>query len=77
MGSIRKVWAALTARSAVNLTVNLIGAPVGTQVRHEGSTKDGNLRVDVIFDERVAKAMGGPSLGTLAAMRAGFSLARR
>lgn len=45
--------------SAAPVTVNLIGAPEGTKVS-EKTEKNGQRRVDVVFDERVAASLASP-----------------
>jgi hypothetical protein len=45
--------------SAAPVTVNLIGAPEGTRVT-EKTDSNGQRRVDVVFDERVAASLASP-----------------
>ncbi len=45
--------------AAAPVTVNLIGAPQGTQVK-ETTEQRGGRRIDVVIDERFAQAMGSP-----------------
>lgn len=59
---------------AAPVTVNLIGAPAGAQVKQE-TAQNGSRRIDVIFDDRAAQSLKSPQAST--AMRATYGLTTR
>lgn len=64
----------VAGQMAPSVSVNVIGAPAGTQQR-ETTDSRGNRRVDVVIDERFAAAMGSPQ--GVEAARTNFGMQRQ